>query len=509
MRTSEDSWPLSYANDAWADMVGLSLEDAQTSSLKELFVPANPSTGWAHIEETLAKGLSCTAVMHLRQDLDQFSGSSFNASQQPAYRICFHLAARDTLKNSVPVGIPGFIAADESWPDTEEHAPALQLESLWICSAQVVWSGTPTSGSASSGSSSSGSYIKRCSPLYKGLGSNRSSIDSDWASSTPTKPAQWSHVAIGPLIGVGGFGRVYRGLLGDSKPVAIKLMEIPIDEISGMIPSDVRQKNASPLSSNENIYDDGGDGMESIQKAVFEAVLSQHLAHPSIVPTMDFSISQSKTGNATQIWIMQHLCDRGNLYDNLDRGFFRESTLLTAPPSIHIIMATALDIASGLLYLHENNIVHGDLSGNNVLLSSSRDERGFKAMLCDFGFSRGLDRQMQTNSIGTMSHMPPELLLEGILTKKVDTYAFGVLMTELWQGKRAFIGMSPAAIIFHVVSGKMKVTMPSDCPKELKELVDECLDADPDKRPESHDILARLQAMASVVPVGVPGNTTE
>ena len=51
-----------------------------------------------------------------------------------------------------------------------------------------------------------------------------------------------------------------------------------------------------------------------------------------------------------------------------------------------IIIETALDIATGLEFIHSHNILHGDLTAGNVLLASVKDERGkrpFKAKVCD------------------------------------------------------------------------------------------------------------------------------
>jgi GAF domain-containing protein len=481
MRTSDPSWPLIYTNEAWADLVG---EASTPSSFKDLFVPSDPSDGWESIEEKLSKGLSCSAFMHLSQDVQISSPQNEKLPPPPLYRIRFHLAARDTLENSIPVGIPGFIAANESCPHAE-RVPALELESLWICTAHGVWTDSPMS-SRSWGRTSNDEDLEGFSPFSRGVSiAKRNSLDGDWTPQLTARPAQWSQLTMGPMIGMGSYGRVFRGLLGD-KPVAIKSMKIELSDITKI-----------------NSISESGNSEMSIQQAVLEAVLSKQLAHPSIVPTIDFSISQSTPG-VTQIWILQHLCDKGNLYDNLDRGFFRENASLTSPPSLSTILSAAQDIASGLVYLHDNNIVHGDLSGNNVLLSSSRNERGFKALLCDFGFSRSIEHEIQTKAIGTISHMPLELIVGGLLTKKADTYAFGVLLIEMWQGKRAFAGMNPATIFFRLTHNTANLTLPDDCPDELKTLVAACLDADPNKRPEMHDVLAQLQTLASVSPPSSP-----
>ena len=56
--------------------------------------------------------------------------------------------------------------------------------------------------------------------------------------------------------------------------------------------------------------------------------------------------------------------------------------------------------------------------------------------VADFGLSRqaGCD-SVDTDTYGTVTHMPPELLMEGKLTKSADVYAFGVLLWELYTGE--------------------------------------------------------------------------
>lgn len=69
-----------------------------------------------------------------------------------------------------------------------------------------------------------------------------------------------------------------------------------------------------------------------------------------------------------------------------------------------------------MAYLHGLDILHGDLSGSNILLAcNSDDERGFTAKVADFGLARmlGEGEVVQTRAIGTITHMPPELMLEG------------------------------------------------------------------------------------------------
>ncbi len=62
--------------------------------------------------------------------------------------------------------------------------------------------------------------------------------------------------------------------------------------------------------------------------------------------------------------------------------------------------------------------------------------------MADFGLSRVLSQEaISTGTFGTVTHMPPELLTTGRLSKKVDVYAFGVLLWEMCTGRRPWAGM--------------------------------------------------------------------
>lgn len=60
-----------------------------------------------------------------------------------------------------------------------------------------------------------------------------------------------------------------------------------------------------------------------------------------------------------------------------------------------------------------------DLKGGNVLLKSAENARGFEAKVADFGLARalGIESRMQSNKYGTVTHCPPELLVEGTVSK--------------------------------------------------------------------------------------------
>ena len=135
-------------------------------------------------------------------------------------------------------------------------------------------------------------------------------------------------------------------------------------------------------------------------------------------------------------------CDIGNLSDAIAKGFFKKRPALQK----WLEWQTAMDIASAMQYLHSQDIVHGDLKGANVLLRSCPSEhRSFMAKVSDFGLSKFMSpykTHHSTRSHGTITHMPPEMLRSGTLTKAVDVYSFGVILWELITGKAPFQGLN-------------------------------------------------------------------
>lgn len=93
------------------------------------------------------------------------------------------------------------------------------------------------------------------------------------------------------------------------------------------------------------------------------------------------------------------------LQDAVDRGWLREGP--AGPVSTLKLLATAAEIAAGMLHLHSQGIVHGDLSGFNVLLSSADPsaavgQRGFVAKVADFGEAAQQRRPAMTCALCTL-----------------------------------------------------------------------------------------------------------
>jgi serine/threonine protein kinase len=151
-------------------------------------------------------------------------------------------------------------------------------------------------------------------------------------------------------------------------------------------------------------------------------------------------------------------------------------------------------MAGAMCYLHAAGILHGDLTGNNILLSGSeKDGRGFTAKVADFGLSRVLDGReaIQTTSYGTVTHMPPELLLEGKMTKAGDVYAYGVILWEMFMGQRPWSGLSHGQIIQAITTSK-QLALGSSCPTILRKLIYRCMAAKAEERPSFEQLIVEL-----------------
>lgn len=86
--------------------------------------------------------------------------------------------------------------------------------------------------------------------------------------------------------------------------------------------------------------------------------------------------------------------------------------------------------------------------------------------VADFGLSRVCDEaQIQTKTYGTVTHMPPELLLDGKLSKSADVYAYGVLLYELFTAERPWHGLRHAEILQKVAVTKERLALPEDAPQ--------------------------------------------
>lgn len=121
------------------------------------------------------------------------------------------------------------------------------------------------------------------------------------------------------------------------------------------------------------------------------------------------------------------------------------------------------------------------------------------SQVADFGLSRVCDEaQIETKTYGTVTHMPPELLLDGKLSKSADVYAYGVLLYELFTAERPWNGLRHAEVLHKVAVKKERLQLPEDTPQLFKVSSSDCMSsctsliALPLHRLDVHDMLEVL-----------------
>ncbi|KAG1673547.1 hypothetical protein FOA52_003847 [Chlamydomonas sp. UWO 241] len=206
----------------------------------------------------------------------------------------------------------------------------------------------------------------------------------------------------------------------------------------------------------------------------------------------------------SQVVMVMEYADKGSLQEGLDRGWLcSDRSDVSLGPKMSAVLATAIEIGGAMKYLHECNVVHGDLSGWNIMLtsqaagSSDKSERGFCAKVADFGLARSLniDAEILTKSYGCLTHQPPETLTKGSVSKATDVYSFGVLLWQMYTCSRPWSGLSHAQIIMMVGQQGAKLKWPACAHPEFRALATACMEMAPSDRPGFEEVVQKLNAM--------------
>lgn len=196
------------------------------------------------------------------------------------------------------------------------------------------------------------------------------------------------------LIGKGGSNHVYKGILPDSKAVAVKV-----------------------LKSSKEACKDFANEIEIISS----------VKHKHIMPLIGVCIKDY------DLISVYDFSSKGSLEEIL-HGKNKERHALPWEVRYNV----AVGIAEGLNYLHNQHsrpVIHRDVKSSNILLSDR-----FEPKLSDFGLAiwgpTDSSFLTQADVFGTFGYLAPEYFMYGKLSDKIDVYAFGVVLLELISGKR-------------------------------------------------------------------------
>ncbi|CAM4614290.1 unnamed protein product [Lepidochelys kempii] len=258
------------------------------------------------------------------------------------------------------------------------------------------------------------------------------------------------------IIGVGGFGKVYKGAWRGEE-VAVKAARQDPDEDIGATAESVRQ----------------------------EARLFCMLHHPNIVALKAVCLQPP------------NLC----LVMEYARGGPLSRALAGRKVPPDVLVNWAVQVARGMNYLHNEAVVpiiHRDLKSINILILEKMEDGelgGRTLKITDFGLAREWHRTTKMSAAGTYAWMAPEVIRLSRFSKSSDVWSFGVLLWELLTGEVPYREIDALAVAYGVAMNKLTLPIPSTCPEPFARLLAECWDPDPHARPPFGSILGRLVAI--------------
>ncbi|KAF8326438.1 kinase-like domain-containing protein [Amanita rubescens] len=266
------------------------------------------------------------------------------------------------------------------------------------------------------------------------------------------------------LIGIGGYGRVLKGIY-EGRVVALKML------------------------------DNFNKQRDLFQELCKEALVWRSLRHEFILPLLGIFKAQNLQ------FLVSPFMPNGTLAE------WRKHQPTAVIPKIYMVIS---EVAQGVQYMHSNGIVHGFLTADNVLLDSQ-----FHCKIVDFGLTRHSD----ATATGTLSYTPhyaaPELFSNCVecnnpecngcrgkhrapkKTMETDVYAFGCLYYAVFFGVVPYEGELPFRIGWLITTGERPARLENPGMQERHwELINDCWKFHVSERPTIHEIVRTLEALA-------------
>ena len=208
-------------------------------------------------------------------------------------------------------------------------------------------------------------------------------------------------------------------------------------------------------------------------------ILASLPPHPHVLTF--FGVAPSN--DAISTCIITELAPNGSLHNYLHIG--------KEEPSPDQSIAWAQQIASGMLHLHSNSVVHCNLKSANVLLSF-----GLLAKVYDFSCAHTLTKTtIKIEQVGTHWWMAPEILkdMKPTITKTCDVFSYGMILYEIFAKKIPYDDLpSNASVGMAVLMGK-RPPIPATIPPFLQSILEACWKEDLNQRPSFEAIVVAIQ----------------
>ncbi|XP_059446763.1 wall-associated receptor kinase-like 22 [Corylus avellana] len=272
------------------------------------------------------------------------------------------------------------------------------------------------------------------------------------------------------ILGQGGQGTVYKGMLADGRIVAVK---------------------------KSRVIDEG-----KLQEFINEVVILSQINHRNVVKLIGCCLETE-----VPLLVYEYI-PNGTLFQYVNEQI--EEFPLTWDMRLRI----ATEVAGALYYLHSlasSPIYHRDIKSTNILL----DEK-YRAKVADFGTSRSItvDQTHLTTLVhGTFGYLDPEYLQSSQFTEKSDVYSFGVVLAELLTGEKAisstrtqeskslatyFIQSVEENNLFDVLDSRVLKEGKKEEIIVVANLAKRCLNLNGKKRPTMKEVTKELEAVQTL-----------
>ncbi|XP_059454879.1 wall-associated receptor kinase 2-like [Corylus avellana] len=302
--------------------------------------------------------------------------------------------------------------------------------------------------------------------LQQQLSSQEANVENAKLFSSEDLEKATNHFNVNRILGQGGQGTVYKGMLADGRIVAVKKSKV-IDE--GQLKEFINEVVILSQINHRNVVKLIGCCLETeVPLLVYEYVANGTLSQYVNCQNEEFSLT----------WDMR--------------------------------LRIAAEIAGALFYLHSiasMPIYHRDIKSTNILLDDK-----YRAKVADFGTSRSItiDQTRLTTLVhGTFGYLDPEYFQSSQFTEKSDVYSFGVVIAELLTGEKAISSTrtqeskSLATYFTQSVENNLFDIIDSQVLKEGKKeeiiavanLAKRCLDLNGKKRPTMREVAMELEGV--------------
>nr|DAD42639.1 TPA_asm: hypothetical protein HUJ06_000869 [Nelumbo nucifera] len=269
------------------------------------------------------------------------------------------------------------------------------------------------------------------------------------------------------ILGRGGYGTVYKGILPNNRVVAIKKSKV-IDA-------------------------------SQIEQFINEVIILSQINHRNVVKLLGCCLE-------TEVPLLVYeFVTNGTLFHHIHDEGHRASI------SWDDRLRIATETATALSYLHSAAsppIIHRDVKTANILLDNN-----YTAKVSDFGASRlvPLDRTQFTTLVqGTLGYLDPEYFQTSQLTDKSDVYSFGVVLVELLTGRKVlsfdrpeqernlatyFTTSMKEENVYEILEARVVQEASTDQLQEITKLAKRCLRLKGDKRPTMKEVAMELERL--------------